>query len=66
VTLTGEGEAGPQVSSGGIGGGGGGCSIASGESPFDPTLWLIVLVAGGVLLYRRRQSGARSVSDREC
>jgi MYXO-CTERM domain-containing protein len=33
--------------------GGGGCSLASGESPTDPVLWLLVVLAGGVLWRRR-------------
>jgi len=34
-------------------GGGGGCSIARGNTLLDPTLWLLTLVAAGVLWYRR-------------
>jgi hypothetical protein len=33
--------------------GGGGCSIARGDSVLDPTLWLLTLLAGGVLWHRR-------------
>lgn len=33
--------------------GGGGCSIAQGNTLFDPTLWLLTLSAAGVLWYRR-------------
>jgi hypothetical protein len=39
--------------------GGGGCSIARGDSVLDPTLWLLTLLAGGVLWHRR----ARRRSD---
>ena len=35
--------------------GAGGCSIARGETPADPTLWLLMLLAGAVLLRRRCQ-----------
>lgn len=35
--------------------GGGGCSIARGDSPLDPTLWLLTLSAAGVLWWRRAQ-----------
>ncbi|MFT3734483.1 MAG: choice-of-anchor D domain-containing protein [Rhodocyclaceae bacterium] len=63
ITLNGQAEGTPQTSSGTIGGGGG-CSIASGDSPFDPTLWLIVVVAAGVLLYRNRQA-RRVLAERE-
>ncbi len=39
------------------GGSGGGCSIARGDSPLDPMLWLLTLGAAGVLWLRRaRQS----------
>lgn len=41
----------PTPSSGG--GSGGGCSIARGDSPFDPVLWLLTLSAAGVLWLRR-------------
>jgi trimeric autotransporter adhesin len=34
--------------------GGGGCSIASGHSLADPTLWLLTLLAVGVLMLRRK------------
>lgn len=33
--------------------GGGGCSLARGDSLFDPTLWLLTLLAAGVLWHRR-------------
>ena len=39
----------PQADSGG----GGGCSIARGHTLLDPTLWLLSLIAAGVLWYRR-------------
>lgn len=51
VPLTGSGEENANVSNGG-------CSMASGETLFDPTLWLLVLLAIGALLYRRRARGA--------
>jgi hypothetical protein len=35
------------------GGGGGGCSI--GRGAFDPLLWLMVLLAGGIAWRRARQ-----------
>lgn len=34
---------------------GGGCSIARGNSMYDPTLWLLTLSAAGVLWYRARR-----------
>lgn len=40
------------------GGSSGGCSISDGRSPFDPTLWLLALGAGGLLWMRRRQREA--------
>lgn len=36
---------------------GGGCSIAQGRSPFDPTLIGLALSAGGILWWRRRKQG---------
>jgi MYXO-CTERM domain-containing protein len=47
VALTGRGEAKPDLSSGG-------CSIASGETATDPTLWALVVLAALVLLARRQ------------
>ena len=47
VALSGEGEAKPDLSSGG-------CSIASGATATDPTLWVLVLLAALVLLHRRQ------------
>ncbi|CAN5909027.1 hypothetical protein BH11PSE8_BH11PSE8_00250 [soil metagenome] len=47
VTLDGTGEAAPDVSSGG-------CSLVSGNSPTDPTLWVLSCLAVAALLYRRR------------
>jgi MYXO-CTERM domain-containing protein len=47
VALSGEGAEKPDLSSGG-------CSIASGESATDPTLWTLALLAALVLLYRRQ------------
>ena len=37
----------------------GGCSIASGRSPADPTLWLLLLGAVAVLMYRWRDAKRR-------
>lgn len=37
----------------------GGCSIASGSAATDPTLWLLVLLALAVLVFRRRGSAPR-------
>jgi MYXO-CTERM domain-containing protein len=48
TALSGQGEAAANLSSGG-------CSIASGESPADPTLWLLVAIAAAVMLARRRE-----------
>lgn len=53
VVLSARAEARAQVS-------GGGCSISDGRSPADPTLWVLVLLAAGVLLYRRRRPGTTS------
>lgn len=47
VPLTGTGEESADVS-------GGGCSIASGDTLTDPTLWSLVLLAIAALAYRRR------------
>ena len=46
VALSGRGEPKADLSSGG-------CSIASGDSATDPTLWTLVLLAAVALLYRR-------------
>ena len=51
VPLTGTGEEKANLSSGG-------CSIASGDTPFDPTLWALVLLAIGAIVYRRRVRAA--------
>lgn len=48
VALSGRGEPAADLSSGG------GCSMASGDSATDPTLWTLVLLAALVLLARRR------------
>lgn len=48
VALSGRGEPAADLSSGG------GCSLASGDSATDPTLWTLVLLAALVLLARRR------------
>jgi trimeric autotransporter adhesin len=50
VALSGRGEAKPDLSSGG-------CSIASGDTATDPTLWTLVLLAVLALLYRRHARG---------
>jgi MYXO-CTERM domain-containing protein len=47
VNLDGTGQSQADVSSGG-------CSIASGDSPTDPTLWLLALLAVLALMQRRR------------
>ena len=52
ITLDGQGGAAAKAS-------GGGCSLATGESVFDPTLWALVLGAAGVLAHRRRQARAQ-------
>jgi trimeric autotransporter adhesin len=48
VALAGTGEPKADLSNGG-------CSIARGDSPADPTLWLLLLLAVGALLRRRKQ-----------
>jgi hypothetical protein len=48
VQLSGSANAAASVSSGG------GCSIASGDTLLDPTLWLLILAAAGVLIHRER------------
>lgn len=52
VALSGTGDPKPEVSSGG-------CSIASGQSVEDPTLWILVMLAAAAL-YRRRHVSRRS------
>jgi hypothetical protein len=52
VSLSGQGQAAPETS-------GGGCSIATQPSAFDPTLWLLGAAAAGVLWKRRRQAQRR-------
>lgn len=47
VALSGQGEAAPELSSGG-------CSIARGDSATDPTLWALLFAALAALAYRRR------------
>ena len=47
VSLSGQGQAAAETS-------GGGCSIATQASVFDPTLWLLAAAAAGVLWHRRR------------
>jgi MYXO-CTERM domain-containing protein len=51
IALNGSGQAQANLSSGG-------CSIASGDTPFDPTLWALVLLAIGAIAYRRRVRAA--------
>ncbi|HEX2543013.1 MAG TPA: choice-of-anchor D domain-containing protein [Caldimonas sp.] len=60
VALSGSGEAAADVSSGG-------CTIGAGTSLLDPTLWLLMLLAIGTLLVRRRQHrrSDRSTTARE-
>ena len=58
VALAGQGAVSPELSSGG-------CSIASGESNTDPTLWTLVLLAALVLL-ARRQAGRRTSAIAAC
>lgn len=48
VSLSGEGEAAPELSSGG-------CSIARGDSAADPVLWALLAGALGALAWRRRE-----------
>jgi trimeric autotransporter adhesin len=52
VTLSGNGEPAPDVS-------GSGCSIATGTSAVDPTLWTLVLLAAAALGWRRHVRAAR-------
>ncbi|MDN5848312.1 MAG: JDVT-CTERM domain-containing protein [Nitrococcus sp.] len=40
-------------SSGGSGGGGGGCTMGSGNGPFDPTLLLLVALAGLIMFLKK-------------
>ncbi|MDM0110791.1 choice-of-anchor D domain-containing protein [Variovorax sp. J22R133] len=42
--------------------GGGGCSMTSGRSPTDPTLWALVLLAFAALYARRRRRNAHRTS----
>lgn len=53
VALSGQGEPAADLSSGG------GCSLADGDRPVDPTLWTLVLLAAAVLLARRRARRGR-------
>lgn len=57
VSLSGQADPAPKTS------GGGGCSLAQGDSPLDPTLWLLAAGALGVLWWRR-QAGARREAGR--
>lgn len=52
VPLSGSGQAEAEMSSGG-------CSLASGDTRFDPTLWLLVILASGAIVYRKRARAAR-------
>jgi trimeric autotransporter adhesin len=52
ASLSGNATAAPDVV-----GGSGGCSIAQGRRWVDPTLWLLVLAAAGVLVWRRERDG---------
>jgi hypothetical protein len=52
ITLNGTGHAQANVS-------GGGCSMASGDTPLDPTLWALVLLAIAALSYRHRARAAQ-------
>lgn len=54
VALSGRGEPKADLSSGG-----GGCSLARGDTLVDPTLWTLVLLAAAVLLARRRARRTR-------
>jgi hypothetical protein len=60
VPLSGSGEAAADVS-------GGGCSIGSGTSLLDPTLWLMGLLAACTLAWRRvpRRTTRRTTATRE-
>jgi hypothetical protein len=59
IALSGSGEAPAEVS-------GGGCTIGSGTSLLDPTLWLLMLLAACTLVWRRwPPRSARSTSARE-
>ena len=58
VALSGSGEAAADV-------GGGGCTIGSGTSLLDPTLWLLVLLAACTLVWRRPRRAPRSQNARE-
>ena len=63
VALSGDGVAAADVSSGG-------CAIVAGDARGDPTLWLLVLLAAGVLWQRRRRhvrnsAAAPSAASRE-
>jgi MYXO-CTERM domain-containing protein len=51
VPLSANGEANADLS-------GGGCSMVSGDTPTDPTLWMLVVLAIAGLLYRRRSRNA--------
>lgn len=50
VSLSGTADPAPKTS------GGGGCSLARGDSPVDPTLWLLAAAALGVLWWRGRRA----------
>jgi hypothetical protein len=52
VPLTGSGGQSANMSSGG-------CSMVSGDTPVDPTLWILVVLALAALLYRHRARASR-------
>ena len=54
VRLTGDGQSASDLS-------GGGCSMADGRSPNDPTLWTLLLLSGLALYARRRRATSRRV-----
>jgi hypothetical protein len=58
VALSGSGEEAAEVS-------GGGCTIGSGPSLMDPTLWLLGLLALGVLGWRRHIRPMGGTTGRE-
>ncbi|WP_157360076.1 choice-of-anchor D domain-containing protein [Caldimonas brevitalea] len=57
VTLSGEGTPAADTS-------GGGCSLVEGDTLVDPTLWALLLAAGGVLVWRRREGAADARASR--
>jgi hypothetical protein len=57
VTLGGQGEAAPDLSSGG-------CSVALGDTLLDPTLWALAALALVALLYRHHARSAQRRAER--